>query len=86
MPWRRVAVSVGVGVAVSVILTLLSEVVGVPAVRPIVRPFGLLGFAFGNVHQGSYLISESAMVITFSVAAFLLLTIGAAVGHTRRAA
>lgn len=38
-----------------------------PILRPVVAFFGMLGFIFGNVHQGSDLSSVSAVYVVFTL-------------------
>jgi hypothetical protein len=60
MIWSALA---GLVVGLSVALRLMND----PSrFLPILRPFGGLGFIFGNLHQGSYAISVAAVMATFA--------------------
>jgi hypothetical protein len=54
------------GVSVALVLVVTSD--SSHAAENALRPFGLVGFVLGNVHQGSTLVSISAACAAFGVA------------------
>lgn len=70
---RRLAVSFGAAVVVTGTIGSVAEFTENRLIRAFVRPFALMGFALGNVHQGSYPITFGLLFATVFVFVYLSL-------------
>ena len=72
---RSLAISVVVGFVLTAFLGLTATFTDTPAIRAVVRPFALVGFVLVNSHQGSLVVSLTAMFLVFTLGTWALVAI-----------
>jgi hypothetical protein len=61
-----------VGRGLAELLRYLADDLGVGWATTIVRPFGLVGFVFGNIHQGDRQLSAMTLTVALALVLFLV--------------
>src|ERR1035441_5327252 len=61
-----------VGRRLAELLRYLADDLGVGWATTIVRPFGLVGFVFGNIHQGDRQLSAMTLTVALALVLFLV--------------
>jgi len=80
---NEVAVSIGVATVMTAVIGSAAEFTDNAFCRILIRPFALLGFVFGNVHQGSYTITMATLFGTVFALTYVSLRVVARLGHSR---
>ncbi len=70
---RQIFASMIVALIATAVIGSVAEFSGNVFFRALIRPFALLGFVFGNVHQGSYAITLATLFVTIFALTFVLL-------------
>lgn len=70
---NQVVVSFGVALIMTAVIGTAAEFSDNILCRFLIRPFALLGFVLGNIHQGSYVITLTTLFSTIFALTFLFL-------------
>lgn len=68
----ELAACVIVGRGLAELLRYLADDLGVGWATTIVKPFGLVGFVFGNIHQGDRQLSAITLTVALTLVLFLM--------------